>query len=72
MLLLHRFPCRGRLPKNSRCGNGKYWSFCSARGVINKVAAELHLSIRTVRTHRQHIYRKFGTGSLDELSSDNP
>jgi DNA-binding NarL/FixJ family response regulator len=34
-----------------------------------EIAQKLHLSIRTVRTHRQNIYQKLGVGSLDELLS---
>lgn len=32
-----------------------------------QIAAELHISIETVRTHARHIYRKLGVGSRREL-----
>jgi DNA-binding NarL/FixJ family response regulator len=33
----------------------------------SQIAAELHISIETVRTHARHIYRKLGVGSRREL-----
>lgn len=32
-----------------------------------QIAADLHISIETVRTHARHIYRKLGVGSRSEL-----
>ncbi len=32
-----------------------------------QIAAELHVSIETVRTHARHIYRKLGVSSRREL-----
>jgi DNA-binding NarL/FixJ family response regulator len=32
-----------------------------------QIAADLHISIETVRTHARHIYRKLGVGSRREL-----
>ncbi len=32
-----------------------------------QIAAELHISVETVRTHARHIYRKLGVGSRREL-----
>jgi DNA-binding NarL/FixJ family response regulator len=37
-----------------------------------QIAADLHLSIETVRTHARHIYRKLGVGSRRELLAPAP
>jgi DNA-binding NarL/FixJ family response regulator len=37
-----------------------------------QIAAELHVSIETVRTHVRHIYRKLGVSSRRELLSPAP
>jgi DNA-binding NarL/FixJ family response regulator len=37
-----------------------------------QIAAELHVSIETVRTHARHIYRKLGVGSRRELLAPAP
>jgi len=37
-----------------------------------QIAANLHLSIETVRTHARHIYRKLGVGSRRELLAPAP
>jgi DNA-binding NarL/FixJ family response regulator len=37
-----------------------------------QIAAELHLSVETVRTHARHIYRKLGVSSRRELLSAEP
>jgi DNA-binding NarL/FixJ family response regulator len=37
-----------------------------------QIAADLHVSIETVRTHARHIYRKLGVGSRRELLSPSP
>jgi DNA-binding NarL/FixJ family response regulator len=37
-----------------------------------QIAAELHLSVETVRTHARHIYRKLGVGSRRELLAPAP
>jgi DNA-binding NarL/FixJ family response regulator len=34
-----------------------------------QIAAELHISVETVRTHARHIYRKLGVGSRRDLLS---
>jgi DNA-binding NarL/FixJ family response regulator len=37
-----------------------------------QIAADLHVSIETVRTHARHIYRKLGVGSRRELLAPAP
>jgi|SRR5580692_1000496 DNA-binding NarL/FixJ family response regulator len=37
-----------------------------------QIAADLHVSIETVRTHARHIYRKLGVGSRRELLAPSP
>jgi DNA-binding NarL/FixJ family response regulator len=37
-----------------------------------QIAADLHISIETVRTHAQHIYRKLGVASRHELLPQAP
>ncbi len=37
-----------------------------------QIAAELHISIETVRTHARHIYRKLGVASRRELLAPTP
>jgi DNA-binding NarL/FixJ family response regulator len=37
-----------------------------------QIAADLNISIETVRTHARHIYRKFGVGSRRELVAPAP
>jgi DNA-binding NarL/FixJ family response regulator len=38
----------------------------------SQIAADLHVSIETVRTHARHIYRKLGVGSRRELLAPAP
>ena len=35
-----------------------------------EIAAALHVSIETVRTHARHVYRKLGVGTRRELRSE--
>ena len=37
-----------------------------------QIAADLHISIETVRTHARHIYRKLGVASRRELLAPAP
>jgi DNA-binding CsgD family transcriptional regulator len=37
-----------------------------------QIAAELHVSIETIRTHVRHIYRKLGVSSRRELLAPAP
>ncbi len=38
----------------------------------SQIAADLHISIETVRTHARHIYSKLGVGSRRELLAPSP
>jgi DNA-binding NarL/FixJ family response regulator len=42
------------------------------RRTNSQIAADLHISIETVRTHARHIYRKLGVGSRRELLAPAP
>ena len=54
--------------KNILTGREKEIARLSFKGKINKeIASELGISVRTVETHKTHIYNKLGINNIVEL-----